>query len=515
MEECRKTEGCIATMKRWLKTSLAVCMSATLLAGCSFGKGNESSNNQPTTLKVMYYDESQFHSEYGMLFSALNPNVEFEIVSTSRLYQDVTEEKDYETLLQELIDAENPDVLMLEPAQITSLGDEGKLYDIENLVNEEKYNAAGLAPGVIDSMKTLSSGKLYGLPTSFYSQVIYYNKDLFEEYGIPFPTDQMTWSEVIDLAKMFPTDGEPMDRVYGLKMGWNKDLNELVTVLSQGESLRMFDPDTLQMTIDTPAWNSLVETAQSVLSSNSLFFESDMYNDDGYMNYEGDYYSRDPFFAGRMAMRLDGNYFINDLENLKNHAENPDDLIQNWDMVTAPVSSSNPEESSYINYYNIFAINNTSTNVEQAWNFISYITGDDYARVKSKVTYGNLPLRTAFMSKGTDRNYDAFYKVRPSSQNINMDYNKVPDIFQFEFYSLMQTELAKVNDGDASIGEALSTLQIKGNEMLAQGKMTQEEIDQYWKDKYGEDGGGVVRPMEIEMLEEAAGEATVEEEVAE
>lgn len=304
-----------------------------------------------------------------------------------------------------------------------------------------------------------------------------------------------------------------MDRVYGIKMGWEKSLNDVVNTLATGESLRMFDPETLQMTIDTPAWNSLIETAQSVLSSNALFFESDLYNEDGYVNYDGDWYSRDPFYSGRLAMRLDGNYLINELENLKNYAQNPDDLISNWDMVTAPVSSGNPDESSYISYSNIFAINNTSTNVDAAWDFIGYITGDDYARVKSKVTYGNLPLRTAYLANSTERNYDAFYKVRPSTQNMNIDYTKIPQVFQFEFYTLMNEELNKVNEGQASISEVLSTLQIKGNEMLTQGVMTEEEMEEYWKDKYGEDGGGVVRPLDI--VEEAAGEATVTEEVVE
>lgn len=503
--------GVITTMKRWVKTSFAVCASVTLLAGCSFGKSNESNNTQPTTLKVMYYDESSFFSEYGMLYSAVNPNVEIEVLNTSRLYQETTEEKDYETLLNEFIETEKPDIVMLDPTQLSKYGDEGKLYDIENFVNEEKYNAAGLAPGVVDSMKSLGNGKLYGLPTSFYSQVIYYNKDLFDKFNVPYPTDQMTWAQVIDLAKMFPTDGEPMERVYGLKMGWSKDLSEMVNILSQGENLRMYDLDTMQMTIDTPAWNSLIETAQSVMSSNALYFESDMYENEAFSSYEGDWYARDPFYSGRLAMRLDGNYLMSELDNLKNYAQNPDDLIQNWDMVTAPVSSANPEESSYISYQNIFAINSNSTNIDQAWEFISYITGDEYARVKSKVNYGNLPLRTAYLSKDNERNYDAFYKVRPSSQNINMDYMKLPEIFQYEFYTVMQSELAKIGNNEATVAEALSTLQIKGNELLAQGKMTQEEIDQYWKDKNGEGGGGIDIMPRVETSEDVVAEEAVAE----
>lgn len=518
-ESGENMRGVKAIMKKWVKTSFAVCASVALLSGCSFGKSSEGNNAQPTTLKVMYYDENAFYSEYGMLYSAVHPNVEIEVVSTSRLYQqqyeseNEDEAKDYDTLLNELIEKEQPDVLMLDPVQLTKFVDEGKLYDIENYVNEEKYNAAGLAPGILDAMKALGNGKVYGMPTGFYSQVLYYNKDLFDEYGVPHPTDQMTWAEVIDLAKMFPTDGEPMERIYGLKMGWSKELSEIVNILSSGENLRMFDTDTMQMTIDTPAWNSLIETAQSVMDSNALFFESDMYNDEGYMTFDGDYYSRDPFFSGRLAMRLDGNYLLGELDNLKTYAQNPDDLIQNWDMVTAPVSSSNPEESSYISYNNILAINSNSTNIEEAWKFIAYITGDDFARVKSKLTYGNLPLRTAYLSKDSGRNYDAFYKVRPSTQgNNNIDYNKLPEIFQFEFYDLMRTELAKVTSGETTAAEALSTLQIKGNELLAQGKMTQEEIDKYWEEKYG---NGEMELYQRQLIEEAAGVSTEEEADAE
>ncbi|MEK4251599.1 ABC transporter substrate-binding protein [Paenibacillus sp. FSL W7-1287] len=499
-------------MKKWMKTSLAVCMSAALLAGCSFGsKGNSGNETEPSTLKVMYYDESSFFSEYGMVYSAVNPDVEIEVVNTSKIYERTNDgETDYNEAYLQFIEEEKPDVIMIEPSQLTSLGDEGKLYDIENFVNEEKYNAAGLVPGLVDSMKNLGNGKLYGIPTSFYSQVIYYNKDLFDEYGVPYPTDQMSWAQIIDLAKMFPTDGEYPDRVYGLKMGWGQELSEIVNTLSQGENLQMFNADTLQMTIDTPAWNSLVETAISVMNSNSLFYDSIMWENEGAVS-RMDYYARDPFYAGKLAMRLDGNYLLQELENLSTYAENPDDLIQNWDIVTAPVSSSNPEESSYINYQGIFAINSQSTNIEQAWNFISYITGDEYARVKSKVSYGNMPLRSTYMKKDDDRNYDAFYKVRPSTYNNSMDYTKVPQIFQFEFYSLMQTELAKVSSGETTVAEALSTLQIKGDELLAQGMMSQEEMDKYWEDKYGEGGGMEVLPMDVVETEEIAEEEVVEE----
>jgi len=501
-------------MKKWMKTSVAVCMSVALLAGCSFGQSNSRQEAEPATLKVMYYDENSFYSEYGMLFSAVYPNVEIEVVNTNGIYERANEQEiDYNEAYLQFIEEENPDIVMVSPAQLSSLGDEGKLYDIENFVNQESYNAAGLVPGILDSMKTIGNGKLYGIPTSTYSQVIYYNKDLFDEYGVPYPTDQMTWAELISLAQMFPTDGEYPDRVYGLKMAWSKELADIVQTLAQGENLQMFNAETLQMTIDTPAWNSLVETAVSVMNSNTLFYDSIMWENQT-MEYT-DYYQQNPFFAGKLAMQLESNYLINELENLSRYAQNPEDLIQNWDIVTAPVSSSNPEESSYINYDNIFAINNASTNIDQAWNFISYITGDEFARVRSKLTYGSMPLRTAFMKKDGDRNYEAFYKVRPSSYYNNYNATNVPQVFQFEFYNNMQQQLAKVASGETSVAEALSALQIKGNELLAQGMMTQEEMEKYWEEQYNNGGGGMeILPMD-DLARDAAGETTEAEEVVE
>ncbi|GIQ71163.1 hypothetical protein XYCOK13_39870 [Xylanibacillus composti] len=47
-------------------------------------------------------------------------------------------------------------------------------------------------------------GRLYGLAPFFQSHAIYYNIDLFDRYGIPYPNDKMTWKEILELASRFP-----------------------------------------------------------------------------------------------------------------------------------------------------------------------------------------------------------------------------------------------------------------------------------------------------------------------
>ncbi|HIW31595.1 MAG TPA: extracellular solute-binding protein [Candidatus Paenibacillus intestinavium] len=503
-------------MKKWLRGGITLCLTVAMLTGCSFGFGKDNSGkeNEARTLKVMYYDENSFFQEYGMLYSALYPNIEIQVVNTNEIYNTLMEEhdNDYEKALAAFIEKEQPDVLMLEQTQLEKLGTEGKLYDIESFVMDSKYNVEGLVPGVIDAMKGYGGGNLYAIPTNFSTQALFYNKDLFDEYSIPYPTDQMTWTEIINLANMFPKDGDPLERVFGLKMGWSKDLSEMVNMLANTEGLKTFDENTLQMTIDTPAWASIVEQAQSVLKSDVLFYDDMLYggNTDGVVYFEqnGDYYNNDPFFSGRLAMRVEGNYYVNQIKDAKTYAENPEDIIENWDIVTTPVGSQNPDASSFTNYYNLFAINATSTNAEEAWNFISYITGDEYARVKSKSSWGNLTLRTKYLELDTDRNYAAFYKLKPL--NVNIDYTKVPERYQYEYYQISYEAFNKLNTGEITVAEALAELQLRGNELLATEKMTKEEQEKYWE----EQNQKYMNMSEEEMLRAASGEAITTEDVA-
>lgn len=499
-------------MKRWLRGGVAICMSVAMLTGCSldFSKGSDKGSQEPRSLKVMYYNESSFFQEYGMLYSAIYPNVDIEVIESNQVYNTYMEENDndYQKALTAFIEKEQPDVMMIDTSQIENLSNEGKLYDLDTYVSDKKYNVEGLLPGVIDSMKDYGNGKVFAIPTNFYTQVLFYNKDLFDKFNIPYPTDQMTWNEVMDRAKMFPTDAEPLERVFGLKLGWSSDLSELVNTLSRGEGLKQYNEETLQMTMDTPAWHSLVEQAQSILNSDALYFEDYRYGRDGIVYFEenNDYYASEPFFSGRLAMMLEGSYYLDQIKNAQDYGQDPDSIIQNWDIVTAPVNSQNPDTSYYTNYYNLFAINASSTNIETAWNFISYVTGDEYARVKSKGYSGSLPLRTKYLEASSDRNYEAFYKLKPAIDTS--DYSKLPERYQYEFYDVSRTAFDRLNKGELTVAEALAELQLKGNELLATDKMTKEEQDNYFNElnqRYMNDSGS-----SVSIFSEAAGEDSTE-----
>ncbi|QJD85345.1 ABC transporter substrate-binding protein [Cohnella herbarum] len=443
------------------KTILMSTLLAGVLAGCSTG-GNESKENVKSTLKVMHYDERSFYQQYGMLFSTLYPNIEIEVISTQGVYQ---EGKDYRESMKEFIEKEKPDVLMIDAEQYSTMAGEGKLYNLESFIKKDKFDLEGIAPGIIDYIKQQSDGILYGLAPEFYSQAIYYNKDLFAKHGVTLPKDRMSWEEVLQLAARFPTTGSKEDRVYGFKAGYQTSLYYFGLSIGTSQGLSYINPTTMQMMINSDSWKRVFEMADKAIKSGSLYIEDPNQNGGG-GSYE-EYLLRDAFIGGKVAMVMEGNYLMNQIKEAKNVLKEGKG-VQNWDVVTVPVNPQAPDESTGMSLSQIFAIDAKTANADAAWQFVSYINGDDFARVTSKLQNGGFPSRTKYLESAEGIHMEAFYSLKPAQNNMYKGFDKIPQQFHMKYEPLTQQEFQKVTDGKATISEALDTLQAKGQQLLTE-----------------------------------------------
>jgi multiple sugar transport system substrate-binding protein len=66
--------------------------------------------------------------------------------------------------------------------------------------------------GVLDALTV--DGKVYSLPFRSDFWLLYYNKDLFDKAGVPYPTNDMTLDQFADMARKV-TSGFGADKVYG------------------------------------------------------------------------------------------------------------------------------------------------------------------------------------------------------------------------------------------------------------------------------------------------------------
>jgi len=75
-------------------------------------------------------------------------------------------------------------------------------YDLTDLIKKYNYDMNRYYPQALETLKYYTGGKgIYGIPKEISQSVLYYNKDIFDKFGVPYPKDGMTWDEAYELAR--------------------------------------------------------------------------------------------------------------------------------------------------------------------------------------------------------------------------------------------------------------------------------------------------------------------------
>src|SRR5690625_7699374 len=76
------------------------------------------------------------------------------------------------------------------------------LLDLNPLIEQFNFDVNRLEPGVMKYLGEMSNeGELNGLPLIRPEYALVYNPDIFVAFGVPYPEDNMTWDEVIELGR--------------------------------------------------------------------------------------------------------------------------------------------------------------------------------------------------------------------------------------------------------------------------------------------------------------------------
>jgi multiple sugar transport system substrate-binding protein len=70
-------------------------------------------------------------------------------------------------------------------------------------IKQLNFDLGKFNPEDLEGIKNQSSnGILYALPFSVNFSAMYYNKDIFDKFAVPYPKDNLTSDQAIDLAKL-------------------------------------------------------------------------------------------------------------------------------------------------------------------------------------------------------------------------------------------------------------------------------------------------------------------------
>ncbi|MCZ8520677.1 MULTISPECIES: extracellular solute-binding protein [Paenibacillus] len=459
----------------------AVLACTMLMSGCSLGQGGEGKGalkplgkDEKAVIKVMYYDKSSLFQQYGALFMAKYPNVDVEVVSTQSLYG---AGKDPLKAFGELVEDEKPDVLFINfPNAFAKWAGDGKLLPLDEVIQADKFDLENMLPAVTETLRAQGGGKLYGLSPSFYSNALFYNKSLFEKHGVPLPKDGMTWVEVMELARRFPTGGQGAERVYGYGennayMGGEPIGFRYFTMIGRTNGLDYMDPKRENITLQTEGWKQALQLTAESMKSGALYDPAKEPQLD--MNKSvtmGEMMERNPFISGKVAMTLEGTYLISEIERAKEMWKDKEPV--NWDVVTVPVDPQNPGKTDSLSISEVFSVDAASPNARAAWEFVKYVNSEEMARLKSKMGEGRLLSRTAYVKEKDGRSLEPFYKLGMSEKEASgpAEGAEVPMSFYSEFTKIGGEEVQAVIDGKKSEDAALAAMQTRMQEALIKTK---------------------------------------------
>ncbi|WP_158606674.1 ABC transporter substrate-binding protein [Paenibacillus ginsengarvi] len=216
-------------------------------------------------------------------------------------------------------------------------------YDMSDLIKKHGLDLNTLEPSSINAVRSLSGGKMYALPLVINTAALYYNKDLFDKFGVPYPKDNMTWDQVIDVAKrMYRTDGGQPYFGLGTSITHNFSLNP--------QSVPYVDRKTEKATILTdPKWKSIFEVIV-----------------EAYKTTGGTALGPTQFVQNKNIAMTEG---------LANLFLNLDMTAMNWDMVRYPTYKEAPGKAPQP-YPTLFGVTSTSKFKDEAFQVLQHMLSE-------------------------------------------------------------------------------------------------------------------------------------------
>ena len=268
----------------------------------------------------------------------------------------------YARILTQIAAGDPPDILQIGDDAVPQFVQKGAFADLGPFISGSSYplDTGIYLPGVLAPGQW--DGKQYLLPKDFSPLAVYYNKKLFDQYKLPYPTEAWTWEEFLATAQALTkdTDGDGKTDVWGVQLPgpWTSGFEYWVA--AAGGRLISEDGSTFEGYLDSP------ETATAVQFYSDLYNEYKVAPPPADLNAFGG--GNSEFESGKAAMRLFGRGPQADLK------ENP-----NVDLgVVGPPAG---VERANVLFWGGFGISALSENQEAAWRFLSYYVGAQGAEV--------------------------------------------------------------------------------------------------------------------------------------
>ncbi|MBT9281075.1 MAG: extracellular solute-binding protein [Hydrogenibacillus schlegelii] len=426
---------------RTMAFALAFALAALSLAGCRAAEST--TPGAPKTLRVL--GDAFTVDVYNIAFAVSQDNVEVELIDPSNEFKKIIEEQikkrqengdpdsirgvDYLEVYRNLLTGpEAPDVVFIDERSYRTLAKEGLLLALDGFIDKDRFPLDRLAPGLVDALRELGEGTLYGFAPTFSAYALVYNKDRFDAAGLPYPTDEMTWDELFDLAEALAGEKDGKKR-YGLSYGGAFDPIRLTETMLAQQEVMLFTDDGKPNPVDTPerraVWTRLVELEKRGVIAPPLSDRLEEIKRASSEAQGGDRfvtpYEDDDFLSERAAMQLISSGQLLYIRNVLNDAfffgDNWTPPSFDWDLAAFPAPADHPDAGGPVHMSRIVAINANAAEPDLAWRYIRLVMSDKLARASRNSNSFFGELKAYVDANATEAlqgvNLEAFWKRKP------------------------------------------------------------------------------------------------------
>ena len=293
---------------------LSACAPPTSVPATPAPEGETGAAQEAVTLDVAVYAEPSRTPVQEALwkgFSEAYPNPKLAVQSADfGTY--------YTKLNANIAAGTTPDVFMMSGAYFYNGAMNNAFMQLDDYikdsgVKEEDY--------FIEQPNMYYQGKIYGWPKEIDIMALAYNKTLFDEAGVAYPTNQWTWDDLLDAATKLTRTSSAGQQTYGIYAVNNVQEMWGNLVLENGG--RFLSEDLKKGVLNTPEAVEGIQFAVDLIYKHKVSpTPQGVSSLPGYIESGGS-----PFLTGLVAMKMQGNYEMTLLSSIKDFE---------WDVVTMP-----------------------------------------------------------------------------------------------------------------------------------------------------------------------------------
>jgi multiple sugar transport system substrate-binding protein len=334
-----------------------------------------------------------------------------------------------------------PDVFAMDGPLFPDYATRDVLVDLTPYVQAEGYDLSGLDANAVKDF-ILPDGRQMGLPRDLNVIALFYNKDLFDAAGVPYPDGTWDWNKLVEVGKQLTldTNGDGSPDQWGVYTE-TTDMENAWSEFVWQNGGDILAPDGKTTALDTPEAAGGIQFLQDLIWTDKVVPDPALFAETG-----------DAFEQGQAAMEINGSWLV------------ATDIAAGLNFGIAPLPKGPAGMATSVNPTGA-VIYKGSKSPDAAWAFVKYLASPD-AQQQIMALKASLPVNKEVLSGPFASAFDGaqvladalgYAHLKPSFKGYN------------EFTQVLQDELDQhvFNAPDETAAQAIANVNDQLNQILA------------------------------------------------